>query len=1408
MNLNRLGTYLLGGTVALLLMAANAAAQPASVLIVVNTVGGNGTFLFTNNLVSSDISVTTVGGTGQTESLGAQGFPATLSEVPEAGWTLTSSSCTTGTPASFMPPNTCTFNNTYTPPPTVTATNPLPGATGVATGSTLTVQFSEAMNPTTLNTTTFTVNEFGLTPVLGTVSMSGTSEAIFTPTNALTPNSTYGGVVTTGAQSAGGAALATSYTWNFTTAPSGGSITVVMNSANGNGIFPITSSFSAASPMTTVSGAATQTISGLTPGSYSVSETLPAGWTQTSAICNNSSTIGAILVTAGVTTTCTFTNTEPPGSIMVVKNTVGADGTFTFTDNLGITGITTSGNMGSQTIPGLIVGGGYSIFETVVPGWTQTSATCTHGTPSAIGVLSGVTTICTFTNTQQGGITVVKDTASGNGTFGFTSNFGVSSLTTSGYQGQQTIPFLNPGSGYNIAETAQPGWIQTGATCTNGTPAAITVAPGATTVCTFTNAQTGSITITDNSEGGGNGTFAFTSNFGVSSLTTILGTASQTVPNLIVGASYSISQILPPGWAQAAAFCSNGTIGAITVAAGVTTTCTFNNVPAGSITVVKNTVGGNGTFAFTSNFGLTSLTTTGGTASQTFNNLLPDKLSLSARRPSPEGPVARGYNVSEIVPSGWIQTSASCTNGTPANVIVRAGATTVCTFINTPQQGSITVVENTLGGNGTFAFASNFGLASLTTIGGTASQTFTGLTPGGSYNVSETAPAGWNQTGASCTNGTPAAVTVAAGATTICTFTNTQPGSITITENTLGGNGTFAFTSNFGLASLTTIAGTASRTFSGLAPGFNYSVSEIAPAGWTETGAVCTAGTPASITVQAGATTTCIITNTAAATPAALIFTVPANGAIQVTTSSNVVANFNQLLNTLLTNTITFTLKQGTTPIPGTVTFAGTFATFDPTFNLAPNTQYTATLTSTATNPAARLLTGSYVWSFTTGASIDQAAVCLSNFAVLSGAGIVNRGASTITGDIGVSPGASVTGFPPGTLTGTIHPGDAAAAQGILDLSAAYANAVARLVGAVAVAGDLGGQTFTAGLYNSVSSLSIISGNLTLDAKGDPNAIFIFQMASTLTTAPGSQVVLAGGASASNIFWQVGTSATLGANSVFSGSILANQAITLNTGAAVNGRLLAENGTVTLASNIIASPPPSISVGGFVNAASDAQTAVAGSIESAFGHNLGSALTTASGYPLPMTLGGSSFQVGTQGAPLYMTSCSQQNIQIPWDAVGQVTLTATVGGLVSAGQAITIVPFSPGIFSLNQGGSGQGAVEIAATGQLAAPLADAGVPVKPGQYIAIYATGLGPVSNEPATGAAALSDPLSSTLTVPIVTIGGAAATVTYSGLAPGFAGLYQVNALVPDGAPTGDSVSLVISIGGVQSNTVTIAVQ
>jgi len=190
-------------------------------------------------------------------------------------------------------------------------------------------------------------------------------------------------------------------------------------------------------------------------------------------------------------------------------------------------------------------------------------------------------------------------------------------------------------------------------------------------------------------------------------------------------------------------------------------------------------------------------------------------------------------------------------------------------------------------------------------------------------------------------------------------------------------------------------------------------------------------------------------------------------------------------------------------------------------------------------------------------------------FAVLAATTVTSSGATTVNGNLGVSPGTTVTGSP--TVNGTTHLGDPTAAQAQSDLTIAYNDAAGRLGGA-AVSGNLGGLTLTPGLYTSTSSLEITSGDLTLDAQGDANAVFIFQMASTLTTTSGRQVILSGGARAANIFWQVGSSDTLGTTSVLKGNILAFTSITVTTGAAVEGRLLARNGAVILDSNTITIP--------------------------------------------------------------------------------------------------------------------------------------------------------------------------------------------------------------------------------------------
>ena len=309
----------------------------------------------------------------------------------------------------------------------------------------------------------------------------------------------------------------------------------------------------------------------------------------------------------------------------------------------------------------------------------------------------------------------------------------------------------------------------------------------------------------------------------------------------------------------------------------------------------------------------------------------------------------------------------------------------------------------------------------------------------------------------------------------------------------------------------------------------------------------------------------------------------PVNGATGVGIDASINATFDEPMDTATLSPVTFTLTgPGATVVAGQVTYdvPDMIVTFTPASPLAASTTFSAALTGALDLAGNALPT--FVWTFTTGTSatglspIDLGAA--TNFAVFAQATVTNTGATVVNGELGLTPAVSLTGFPPGVVNGTIQLDNLPAVAALDSLTTAY-NAAAELPGATTVAENLGGQTLAPGVYVSVAhSFEISSSNLILDAQGDQNAVWVFQMpSSTLTlTPPGCSVIMENGAQASNIFWQVGSSATITGGCVIDGSILANTTITLDAGATVNGRAMAgaitTTGALSMSSNNVTRP--------------------------------------------------------------------------------------------------------------------------------------------------------------------------------------------------------------------------------------------
>jgi ice-binding like protein/Big-like domain-containing protein len=343
------------------------------------------------------------------------------------------------------------------------------------------------------------------------------------------------------------------------------------------------------------------------------------------------------------------------------------------------------------------------------------------------------------------------------------------------------------------------------------------------------------------------------------------------------------------------------------------------------------------------------------------------------------------------------------------------------------------------------------------------------------------------------------------------------------------------------------------------------------------------------------------------ALPTVASVTPPTGSAVVCPNTPVVTATFSKAMNPLTINTATFTLADPSgASVAGTVSLdsTGLVATFTPMNALAVRTTFTATITTGAMDTFGNTLAANFTWTFTTSpfnpcpppvGAVTLGAAC--GYGILGGSTVTTTGNTHVTGDVGLSPGSAMTGWAtsgntfvgtgtdtngPGLVTGVIHitdppppaPNTAAAAQ--TALTAAYLDLSGRTAPAptTITPTDIGGRTLAPGIWKSASTVQI-TGDVTLDGGGDVNAIWIFQVGSFLTVNTGSHVVLAGGASAHNIFWTVGSGATLGTTSIFNGSILSNTgAITLNTGAVLNGRALQSTpGAVTLQNNAVTVPP-------------------------------------------------------------------------------------------------------------------------------------------------------------------------------------------------------------------------------------------
>jgi uncharacterized repeat protein (TIGR01451 family) len=648
------------------------------------------------------------------------------------------------------------------------------------------------------------------------------------------------------------------------------------------------------------------------PGTYALSEGAVAGWNVTNPqpACDNTDTAtvesvdpAALVLGAGEHWLCTFTNAQM-GRITVVKQTVGGDALFNFTGDLtGVIG--NGGSLWKDVVPGT-----YHVAESPAAGWDLSGLMCNdsdsvpdpQNAAADFHVSGGENVTCTFTNTARASVSVRKVTVPAGAAQGFDFTLTQGATTVGSLTGvKATDPGptafapVRPGT-YALSEGAVAGWTVTNPqpACDNTdtvtiesiAPAQLVLGAGEHWTCTFTNAALGSITVVKRTVGGDGGFTFRLSNQQAKFVTTVNGIGSQTWTAL-PAQLYTLSENPLTNWdLSGTPSCDNLATPALeninpnglSLHVGDMWQCTFTNIKRGSITVVKKTIGGDGTFGFTLTGQLSkSVVTTNGTGSQTWAGLVPGQ-----------------YALAENAVTNWDLIASSCDNSStpsvpesidPARIVVGPGEDWVCTFRN-QKRGSITAQMNTIGGDGNFTFSlTNQPNKIVTTSNGAGQQVWGALVPG-PYALTEAVPAGWDAIPPTpaCDNRTtsvveaidPASLVIAPGDNWLCTFTNQKRATISVRVATVPANSDpttgFDFTLTQGSISLAVTGVKSSDAvatpFPAVAAGV-ISISETPLALWDPSATCDDLGTtlteklsPTNLTVAAGANWLCTFTNT------------------------------------------------------------------------------------------------------------------------------------------------------------------------------------------------------------------------------------------------------------------------------------------------------------------------------------------------------------------------------------------------------------------------------------------------------------------------------------------------------------------------------------------------------------------